>query len=90
MTARQHNFPLLGRIAILTALGATSIALIAASPADAIYRDYEAAGDWEPVPTRTVYQQNDNPPVDENGKKSCPYVDGSGALTYTGDIYAGP
>jgi hypothetical protein len=73
MTARTHNRTLLGRIAILAALGVTSLALIAASPADAIYRDYEVAGDWEPAPTRTVYQQNDNPPVDENGKKSCPY-----------------
>jgi hypothetical protein len=69
MTARKHNRTLPGRIAILAALGVTSLALIAASPADAIYRDYEPAGDWEPVPTRTVYQQNDNPPVDENGKK---------------------
>lgn len=82
MTARTHNRAPLGRITILAALGITSLALIAASPANAIYRSYEPAADQEPVTTRTVNQQNDNPPVDENGKKSCEYRKWDGGTGY--------
>ena len=55
---------------LLVALGATSMALIAAGPASAISRSYEATN--EPVTTQQVLEApNETPPVDENGKKSC-------------------
>ena len=60
-----------GRARILAALGVTSLALIAASPANAIYRDYEAGSEDSPVITRTA--ERDNPPVDKDGNESCPY-----------------
>ena len=66
MTIRK----LTGRWAILAALGVTSLALVAASPASAIYRDYEANSYEAPTTTRTLDSQNTTP-VDENGKKSC-------------------
>lgn len=62
------------RATILAALGVTSLALVAASPASAIYRDYEAGSEDPPVTERTVNQQSQDPPVDENGKKSCQVV----------------
>jgi hypothetical protein len=61
---------LTGRARILVALGVTSLALVAASPANAIYRDYELNSDETLTTTRTVDSQNTTP-VDENGKKSC-------------------
>ena len=54
----------LRRARVLSALGVTGLALIAASPASAIYRDYEAGSD-EPVITRTASQD------DGAGKKGC-------------------
>jgi hypothetical protein len=61
---------LTARATILAALGIASLALVAASPASAIYRDYEANSYEAPTTTRTVDSQNTTP-VDENGKKSC-------------------
>jgi hypothetical protein len=63
MTTRTHKHTIRGRATILAALGVTSLALIAASPASAIYRDYEAGSD-EPVITRTASQ-------DDTAKKGC-------------------
>lgn len=55
---------------LLVALGAASMALIAASPASAISRSYEITD--EPTTTQqTLDTTNETTPVDENGKKSC-------------------
>jgi hypothetical protein len=63
---------LTGSARILAALGVTSLALVAASPANAIYRDYESY-DQPPVTERAVERETpEPPPVDKNGKKSCP------------------
>ena len=50
-------------IKMLVALGVTSVALVAASPANAIYRDYEAGSD-EPTVERTASS-------DDTGKNGC-------------------
>ena len=55
---------------LLVALGATSMALIAASPAGAISRNYESP-DGAITTQRTLDTTNETTPVDENGKKSC-------------------
>jgi hypothetical protein len=81
MTTRTHH-TLQGRFRILAALGVTSLALLAASPANAIYRDYEAPSDETPVIERTINNTNETPPVDENGKKSCPYKKWDGGTGY--------
>jgi hypothetical protein len=73
MTTRTRKATLPGRIRILAALGVTGLALIVASPANAIYRDYEAGSEDPPVTTRTV--ERDNPPVDKDGNESCRYND---------------
>jgi hypothetical protein len=65
MTTRKHNRTLLGKVTILAALGVTSFALIAASPADAIYRSYEPIESEAPVPERVMAQD------DTTGKASC-------------------
>lgn len=67
MTIRNLTRP----ATILAALGVTSLALVAASPASAIYGDYEAGSEDPPVTEHTRNQQSQDPPVDENGKKSC-------------------
>lgn len=55
---------------LLVALGVTSTALIAASPASAIYRSYDGMDD--PITgTQVLENTNETPPVDGNGKKSC-------------------
>ena len=73
MTTRTHRPTLPGRIRILAALGVTGLALIAASPANGVYRDYEAGSEDPPVTTRT--EARDNPPVDKDGNESCFYQD---------------
>lgn len=55
---------------LLVALGAASMALIAASPASAISRSYEGM-DEATTTQRTLDTTNETPPVDENGKKAC-------------------
>jgi hypothetical protein len=55
------------RARILVALGVTSLALIAAAPASAIYRDYEAT-DEAPTTTRTLEAHNENQDAE---KKDC-------------------
>ena len=56
--------------AIATALATTATLATAASPAGAIYRDYEAGSGETQTTTHTA--ENDNKtPVDENGKESC-------------------
>jgi hypothetical protein len=75
-TIRRHP-----RLAV--ALGVTSMALIAANPASAISRGY--AGTDEPTPTtteRVLETTNETPPVDENGKKSCPVAKNSGGTQW--------
>ena len=64
MTIRNQNRTLRGKAGLLATLGVTGLALIAASPASAIYRDYEAGSD-EPVITRTASQD------DGTAKKGC-------------------
>jgi hypothetical protein len=54
MTTRTANRPLQGHIKVLAALGVTSLALIAASPANAIYRSYEPGDSEAPVVERTA------------------------------------
>jgi hypothetical protein len=49
---------------VLAALGVTSLALIAASPANAIYRSYEPSDSEAPVVERTVNS-------DDSGSKGC-------------------
>jgi len=75
MTNPTHSRSLRGRLRILVALGVTSLALVVASPANAIYRGYEAPLDEAPVTERVVKNDNKTPPVDEDGKKSCFYKD---------------
>jgi hypothetical protein len=82
LTNRNHNRSRGGRATILAALGVTSLALVAASPANAIYRDYEPTSDEAPVIQRTVDNTNETPPVDENGKKSCEYAKFGGGTGY--------
>jgi hypothetical protein len=79
--SRMRNRRRPGRSRILAALGVTSLALIAASPANAIYRDYEAPSDQPPVIERTIDNTNQTP-VDENGKKSCEYAKFGGGTGY--------
>ena len=78
MTARV--FP--ARLALLAVLGAASLALAAAAPADAIYRSYEPTEVEAPTTTRTLENTNETPPVDENGKKSCAYKKWDGGTGY--------
>lgn len=83
MTTSTHMHSLRGRARILAALGVTSLALVAASPASAISRSYEPTDGDAPTPTtRTVYQTNETPPVDENGKKSCAFKKWDGGTGY--------
>ncbi len=65
MTARKQNRTFPGRIAILAALGAASLALVAASPASAIYRSYEPGDVEAPVVERVMLQD------DTTAKKGC-------------------
>jgi hypothetical protein len=81
MTARNHNRTFLGRITILAALGVTSLALIAASPADAIYRSDEMTVD-EPFVTERIVEQANETPVDENGKHYCSLPNAGGGEHY--------
>ena len=82
MTTHTHMRTLQGRARILAALGVTSLALIVASPANAIYRNYEPDSDDAPVIERTVNSDNKTPPVDENGKKSCEIANIGGGTSY--------
>jgi hypothetical protein len=70
------------RLALLAVLGAASLALAAATPADAIYRSYEPTEVEAPTKTRTLENTNETPPVDENGKKSCAYKKWDGGTGY--------
>ena len=65
MTTRRHNRTLRGKARLVAGLGVMSLALIAASPASAIYRDYEA-GYEEPPPFERTASQDDG-----NAKKGC-------------------
>lgn len=80
MTARTHNRPFLGGVTILAALGATSLTLMAASPADAIYRSYELSDSEAPVLERTA--ERDDAPTGET-KQGCNLKLPNGAL----DVY---
>jgi hypothetical protein len=65
----------------LLGLAITSLALVAAAPASAISRSYEATMEEPPLIERVVHQTN-QPPVDENGKKSCEYRKWDGSPGY--------
>ena len=65
MTANIHKRNRQARLRILAALGAASLALIVASPANAIYRSYEPGDGEEPVIQRTLNTD------DTSGKKGC-------------------
>jgi hypothetical protein len=54
-----------GRASILAALGVTSLALVAATPASAIYRDYEPSEAEAPVVERTANTD------DTSGNEGC-------------------
>jgi hypothetical protein len=70
MTIRNHTRSLQSRARILAALSVTALALVAASPASAIYGDYETS---DPTTERTVKRDSPAPPpVDKDGKKACP------------------
>jgi hypothetical protein len=71
------------RFTLLAILGAAGLALLAATPADAIIRSYEPADTEAPAITRTVVENtNETVPVDENGKKSCEYRKWDGGTGY--------
>ena len=71
------------RFALLAVLGAAGLALLAASPADAIIRTYDPAETEAPAITRTVAENtNETVPVDENGKKSCAFKKWDGGTGY--------
>ena len=61
---------LTGRTTILALLGAASLALVAASPASAIYRSSDLTEVEAPTETLILESTNETP-VDKNGKKSC-------------------
>jgi hypothetical protein len=70
---------LIGRATVITALAATSLALVA-SPASARYSSYELSDGDAPTIERTVNTQNT--PVDENGKHYCSLANPQGGSVY--------
>jgi len=71
------------RITVIAAAVATSATVGAtAVPANAISRDYETIGDAPVLETRVLDTQNETPPTDENGKKSCPIAKLDGGVQY--------
>jgi hypothetical protein len=61
MTTRNRNSNLQRRAVALAALGVASLALIAASPANAIYRSAETTSDEAPVIERSVNSDDNSP-----------------------------
>lgn len=67
MTARSQNRTLPTRLTILAAIGVTSLALVGASPANAIYYSYDSDSE---APTWQRTAEQDNPPTEEP-KQGC-------------------
>lgn len=65
MTNRTHHRSLRGRVTFLAALGVTSLAFVAATPASAINRSYEPIDAEAPVIKRTANTD------DTGSKKGC-------------------